>query len=801
MFKNYLKVAFRSLNKNRVYAVINVLGLALGLTITILVFLFVKNETSYEKHWDGYERIYRPGIKANMMGQVMDAPITCSPMAQAFRTEFTDVETATRLQPLRQEILMRYKEQKVYINNVVFADSSFFKVFNYDFVHGDPRTALNEDNALVLTEETARKLFGDKNAMGEIVNYDNRRDYIVKGIVKQPKGKAHFEFNMFVANNRVENIWINNSFFTYVKLKEGVAVETFKEEMKRNFMKKIEPQVEQFLKINLEEFYKQGNTFEYQLQTLKEVHLYSHKDWEIKQNGNIMYIYIFIGIALLVILIAGINFMNLSTARSGKRAKEVGVRKVTGASRRMLIVQFLTESVIQSILALFLAFILVELFLPGFNNILETDLNLTNDHLGQTIAFSLIVTVFYGLFAGSYPAFFLSGFQPVAVLKGDFTKTKGGALLRKALVITQFTASTILIIGMIIIFKQISFLHNKDIGFKGDQVIIVPLQTDQMTENFRNYKNIFLKNSNVLSISRASYFPGDTPNQSMYVLEGQEEQLPLWNLEVDYDFFKTMDIKLSDGRLFDREKEADSIPYFILNETAVNNLNIENAIGKRMGTYISQQGDMRYGNIIGVIKDFHVEGFNQEIRPMILSVSNNVWFASFKIASNEMSSTVDFIEKEWNKLEPSHPFRYTFLDQKFGALLRQQENFGTMFLFLTILAIIISAMGLYGLASYTAEQRTKEIGIRKVLGASVGQIMKMLTTDFMKLVFMANIFAWPITYIIAKDWLANFSYQIDMPLLPFIFATLLAMIIALLTVSTQAYQAANSDPVDALKYE
>ncbi len=801
MFKNYLKVAFRSLNKNRVYSIINVLGLALGLTVTILVFLFIKNETSYEKHWSGYDRIYRTGIKANMMGQVMDAPISPSPMAQALRTEFTDVETATRIRAGNQEIMMRHEQTKVYIQHLVQADSTFFKVFDYEFVHGNPATALVEDNAVVLTEESARKLFGDKNAMGEIVNYDNRRDLIVKGIVKKPSGLAHFEFDIFVSDNGIQNIWMSNNWYTYFKLKEGVEIADFKEEMTSNFMKKIEPNVEQFLKITVEEFFEQGNTFEYQLQALQDIHLYSHKDWEIKQNGNIMYIYVFVGIALLVILIAGINFMNLSTARSGKRAKEVGVRKVTGASRKMLIVQFLTESVIQSILALFLAFILVELFLPGFNNILETNLNLVNDHLGQTIAFSLLVTVFYGLFAGSYPAFFLSGFQPVAVLKGDLTKTKGGALLRKILVITQFTASTILIIGMIIIFKQISFLHNKDIGFKGDQVIIVPLQTDQMTENFRNYKDIFLKNSNVVSVSRASYFPGDTPNQNMYVLEGREESMPLWNLEVDYDFFETLDIKLVEGRLFDHEKEADSIFYFVLNETAVKNLNIENAVGKRMGTYINQQGDLGYGNIIGIVKDFHIEGFNQEIRPMILTVSNNVWFASFKIAQNDMSTTIDYIEKEWNKLEPTHPFRYTFLDQKFGALLRQQENFGNMFLFLTILAIIISAMGLYGLASYTAEQRTKEIGIRKVLGASVGQIMKMLTKDFMKLVFIANILAWPITYIIAKDWLTNFSYQIDMPLLPFVFATILAMIIALITVSTQAYQAANSDPVDALKYE
>ena len=801
MFKNYLKVAFRSLNKNRIYALINILGLGLGLTVIILVFMYVKSETSYEKHWTGYDRVYRPGIEFSMMGQQGNTATSPSPMANAFRTEFTDVETATRIQPIRQEILMRYEQTKVYIQHGAFADSTFFKVFDYEFVHGDPNTALKEENAIVLTEETARKLFGDKNAMGSVLNYDNRRDYIVKGIVKEPKGNSHFQFDMFMGRNSIDNFWLSNNFFTYVKLREGADFNSFNEEMVDNFMKKISPEVEGFLKINLEEFFKQGNNFEYQLMPLKDIHLHSHKDWEIEQNGNIIYIYVFIGIALLVILIAGINFMNLSTARSGKRAKEVGVRKVSGASRKMLIVQFLTESVIQSFIALFLAYILVELFIPGFNNIMDSKLYLFNEHLGQTILFSVIVTLIYGLFAGSYPAFFLSGFEPVAVLKGDFTKTKGGALLRKSLVVIQFTASIILIIGMIIIFKQISYLHNKDIGFNGNQVIVVPIQTDEMKDNFRSYKNIFLKNSNIHSITRASYFPGDAPNQDMYIKESSNENIPLWNLEVDYDFFKTLDVKLLEGRIFDIEKEADSIQYFILNETAVKNYNIENAVGSRIGTYIDREGNIGYGNVIGIVKDFHIEGFSESIKPMILTISNRVWYASFKISPENMNSTIAFIEEKWNTLEPTHPFRYSFLDQKFGALLKQQENFGTMFLFLTILAIIISAMGLYGLASYTAEQRTKEIGIRKVLGSSVRQIMNMLNKDFIKLVLIANIFAWPISYILAKDWLSNFSYQIDMPLLPFVSATLLAVIIALITVSTQSYIAANSDPVEALKYE
>ena len=799
MFKNYLKVAFRSLNKNRTYAIINILGLALGLAVTILVFMFIKDETSYEKHWNGYERVYRMGIKANLMGQVMDAPVSPDPMAHAYRTEFTDVETATRMSTVNQEIMVRYNQTRIYIQKVANADSTFFKVFDYEFKLGNPKTALTDENSMVLTEETAVKLFGDENPIGKVVRYDDRRDYIVKAVIKEPKGHSHFQFDMYISRNTTRNVWMSNGNYTYVRLKEGVDLETFKTEMRRNFMKKIEPDVQRYMKTTFAELEKAGNSFEYQVMPIQDIHLHSNKEWEIEQNSNVMYIYVFIGIALLVIIIAGINFMNLSTARSGKRAKEVGVRKVSGASKKMLVTQFLIESIIQSFIALFLAFILVELFLPGFNNILETELYLFNSHLSQTIIFSLIVTIFYGLFAGSYPAFFLSSFQPIAVLKGDFTKTKGGALLRKILVITQFTASTVLIIGMIIIFKQISFMHNKDIGFKGDQVIVVPIQTDKMANNFRSYKSIFTKNSNVLSVTRASYYPGDTPNQNMYMLEGSKEQLPLWNMEVDYDFFKTLDVTMASGRKFDREKESDSIPYFIVNETAVKNLNIKNPVGRRIAS--NNGGNNVYGNIIGVVKDFHIEGFNSEIRPMVLQVSNSVWFASFKLANKDMSATIDAIETEWNKLEPTHPFRYTFLDQKFGRLLRQQENFGTMFLFLTILAIIISAMGLFGLASYTAEQRTKEIGVRKVLGASVPTIMRMLTTDFMKLVLISNLFAWPITYILAKDWLANFSYQIDMPILPYLFATVLALIIALITVSSQAYLAANSDPVDALKYE
>lgn len=803
MLKNYLKIAFRSLNKNRTYAIINILGLALGLGVTILVFLFVKYETSYDKQWDGYDRTYRMGVDANMMGQAIVNPRSASPMAYTFRSEFEEVETATRMRNVTQEILVSNKNTKLYIQNALYADSSFFKVFNYEFIYGDPNDALKEDNGIVLTEETAGKLFGDKNPMGELVNYDERRDYIVRGVVKEQTHPSHFQFDMFMgANSNDDQQWGNMNHYVYVKIKEGTDYDSFVTGMKDNFMKKIGPQVEQILGITMEEFFSSGNSFDYTIQPLADIHLNSNTVEEIEQNGNIAYVYVFTGIAFLVIIIAGINFMNLSTARSGKRAKEVGVRKVIGASRKMLIGQFLTESIIQCFIALFLALILVELFLPGFNNIMETNLTFLNGQFQQTMVFAVIITVLYGLFAGSYPAFFLSAFKPIDVLKGDFTKTKGGALLRKSLVVVQFTASIILIISMIIIFSQISYMQNKDVGFRGEQVMVVPIQTEKMADNFRNYNDLFLRNSNILTVSRASYFPGDSPNNSVYVVEETNDQIPLWNLEVDYDFFETMNIQLvpGQGELFDRNKHGDSTSHIILNETAVKNYNLENPIGKRIGNHFGD-GEAHFSTVIGVVKDFHIQGFNQPVSPMIMSLRNKLWFASFKIAPNNVSETIDYIETEWSKLEPSHPFRYSFLNEKFGALLRQQQNFGTMFLFLTILAIMISAMGLYGLASYTAQQRTKEIGIRKVLGASVPGIMKMLTKDFIKLVLIANIFAWPLTYILAKDWLSNFSYQIDMPFMPYVFATVLALIIALITVSSQAYFAANSDPVDALKYE
>ena len=586
MLKNYIKVALRNLRKNRSYAFINILGLAMGLMVSILVFLYVINETSYEKHITDYQNIYRMGIKANMMGQSMDAPVSCSPMAQSLRTDFAEVETATRFKPVGQEIMLQHEETKIYIQKGARADSVFFQVFDYEFVHGDPKTALVEDNAMVMTEETAAKFFGDENPMGKIVNYDNRRDYIVRGVIKEHQGNSHFQIDFFIAENQIEPLWINNNYYTYAKLRDGVDPVAFNKVMSDKFLTYIAPNVEQFLKMTIEEFMNKGNAFEYDMQPISSIHLHSHRDWEIQQNGNVIYIYVFIAIAVLVLLIAGINFMNLSTARSAKRAKEVGIRKVSGASRGMLISQFLMESVIQSIIALFLAFIMVELFLPGFNNVMETNLALFNDHFWITLGFALTITIFYGLFSGSYPAFFLSAFQPVTVLKGDMSKTKGGTLFRKSLVVVQFTASISLIIGMVIIFQQISYMHTKNLGFSGDQVLMAPIQTDKLANNFDTYEKEFLKNPNVLSVSRANFYPGsNSPNQTMFELEGSQEQLPLWNMEVDHDIFETLDLTLLEGRKFDKELDNDSIPSFILNETALRTFNIQNPLEQRLTGY------------------------------------------------------------------------------------------------------------------------------------------------------------------------------------------------------------------------
>lgn len=799
MLKNYFKVAIRNLNKNRVFAFINILGLSIGLTVSLIVFMYVTHEFSYDKHNDDYQNIYRMGISANMMGQTMDAPLSPSPASQTLRTEFNDVLTATRIQKINQEIFIKHEDVGYYIPVGARVDSTFFKIFTHEFVYGDPLTALTEENAIVISNSMAKQFFGDENPMGKILNYDNRQDYIVRAVVKSPEGNAHFHFDFYLADNSIQHIWMNNNYQTYFKLKEGTDPDKFHAEMEANFLAKIEPDVERLLGVQSEEFYK-NNSFAYDIQPIADIHLHSNRDWELEENGNIMYIYVFMGIALLVLIIAGINFMNLSTARSAKRAKEVGIRKVSGATRKMLITQFLLESIIQSFIALFIAFVLLELFIPIFNNIMNIQIDLFNDHFGQTILFGIVLTIVYGLFAGSYPAFFLSSFKPISVLKGDLTKTKSGVVFRKSLVVIQFTASVVLIIGMIIIFKQISYMHEKDLGFRGDQIIVVPIQTDKMSQNFESYKNIFLSDANVINVARSSYLPGDDPNQSMFQLEDSEENLPLWNLNVDDDFVTTMGMEIIEGRDFNDEMQSDSGIYFLLNETAVRNFNIDNPVGKRLYTFTGP--DTRtLGTVIGVIKDFHIEGFNSAIKPMILMNSDYLWWVTFKISPANIRETIAGIERKWNELEPSHPFRYTLMDERFAKHFEQQESFAQIFLYLTLLAIFIAILGLYGLASFTTEQRTKEIGIRKVLGASVTQLINMLTKEFVKLVLLANIIAWPISLILAKNWLSRFSYQIDLPISPFILATVLALIIAILTVSFQAYRAAVSEPVNALKYE
>lgn len=801
MIKNYIKIALRTLVKNKVYTFINIFGLALGLFVSLLVFMFVKDELSYDKHFQNHENIYRVGFQVDMSGQKTDAPLSCSPMAEALRTEFTEIETATRTQPYRWDVLLAHEDTKMYIENGARVDSCFFKVFRYDFIFGDPKTALKENNAIVLTDETASIFFGDENPMGKIIKYDNTRDLIVRGVVKRPEGNGHFDYSFFIAENTGDQYWISNNYCTYFLAKSPFNPTEFRVKMQENFYQKLAPEVERFLKIPIEEFFSQNNTFEYDIQPIADIHLHSNREWEIRENGNIIYIYVFVGIALLVIVIAGINFMNLATARSSKRAKEVGIRKVTGATKGLLIKQFLIESIIQSFIALFLAFVLLELFLPAFNNVMETNLKLINNHIGQTIGFAVLITLVYGLFSGSYPAFFLSGFQPVKVLKGDMNKTKSGILLRKSLVVLQFASSIILIIGMLIIFRQINYMHKKDLGFNKEQVLIAPIQTRQLESSFDDYKNVFKQNSNVLSVARSSFFPGDTPSQNVYRVEGSEDNLSLWFMRIDYDLIETLGLTMLEGEGFDQSKHSDSISYYIINETAVKRYRLENPIGKRIGNVTDEFGGRSFGKIIGVVKDFHTEGFTQEIKPMILFLENNLWSVAFKINAENTQETVEFIEEKWSELEPSHPFRYEFLDDKFGAMFQKQLNFGKIFLYLTILAILIAAMGLYGLTAFTAEQKTKEIGIRKVLGASVPQLMMMLTSDFLKLVLVSALFAWPLTFLLAKEWLKRFSYQIEMPLLPYVLATLAAVVVAVLTTSYQAYQAANSDPVEAIKHE
>ena len=786
MLTHYLKSAIRNLLRQKRFSFINIFGLALGMSICLLVYVFVQYETGFEKSFSDYEDIHRLTALFTDDEEEEWMAITPYPLAPAIATDIPEVMAATRLESAWRETQFKYNNISRYFDSYAYVDSNFFQVFAYEFTAGSPNSVLREPNDIVLSEKMATQFFGKENPIGQIINFNKDRDLKVVGVFKKPASNSHIYFDMFIPwRNRPsgETQWDNMlNYYTYVKLNPRTDITNFEKKMNQTARTRFssafgvdDPLVVLFAS-----------------QPIKDIHLHSHLDGEISANSYQFYMLIYLLVGFAILFIAIINFTNISTARSANRAKEVGVRKVVGASRWESSVQFLIESILQSTIALLLAFLLAEIMLPYFNELLGLELAILKNNSILIIGFGILLSIIVGLIAGIYPALFLSGFSPIKVLTGDFSKSKESAPLRKGLVIAQFSICATLILFLGIVFQQLDYITSKSLGFNPEQIMVIPLQDRKL--QLSSAQSELSRIPGIQTISFANRLPGEEMGGNQYTI-GDRKAILDFN-RVDESFIEALDIKLTAGKFFTSVDIRDSINKFVVNESFVNYYNIkDNPIGQRIADHDAI--------IIGVVEDFHWKGFNESITPFVMHELSDPYLpkAIVKIHSENISETVKAVQKKWAKLEPGYPFRYSFLDADFGALFKGYQNFGKALGFITLLIVFTAALGLFGLAAYTAEQRNKEIGIRKVLGASISQIMILITKDFMRLVLIASIVALPVGYLIAKKWLTGFAYQTQINAFPFLATIITILVISMLTVSWQAFRAASINPVNAIKDE
>jgi putative ABC transport system permease protein len=800
MFRNYFKVALRNISRHKGYSLINVVGLAIGMTCCILILLWVQDELSYDRYHENSDRIYRVCLDANI-GTHLRAPVIMAPAAPAMISEFPEVANAARVvRPGR--VSVKYEDRLFQEEDVGYADNSVFDIFTFPFISGDPQTALTTPYSVVITEEMAQKYFGDQEPVGKILRLDDEADFTVTGVVKNVPTNSHFSFNMlrsfetlYRENPELMEAWVTARFYTYLLLAENCD----HKQLEQKFAAFVDRHMGDVLSAI-------GGTSTLFLQPLTKIHLYSDFERDLSAAGDITYVYLFSAIALFVLLIACFNFVNLATARSATRAREVGMRKTLGAGRGKLIGQFLGESVIYSFISVALACILLEMALPLFNSLAQRELSLNYFQSPWLIPGLAGLALVVGLLAGCYPAFFLSSFKPVRVLKGTWSTTASGSGFRRALVVAQFVISIALIIGTITIYNQIDFMKNKKLGFDKEHVLVIPGINQATRQSYLPIRDEFMNIPGVMAIGASSLVPGRGLTKSLFLPEGFSDEKPqtMDFLIVDPDYIPTMGMEIAKGRNFSADLATDSAESAIINQTAATRFGWDDPIGKtfRLPRLPGDEGDPVIVTVIGVVKDFHMTSLHQKVEPQIIFYDiSGVTNISVRIAPENITHSMDLLKKEWKKINPQLPFDYFFMDESFDSQYRAEQRLGTITLYFGLLAILIGCLGLFGMSSYTVEQRTKEIGVRKVLGATVAGIVLLLSKEFTRWVLVANIIAWPAAYLLADRWLENFAYRIGISWTTFVLAGFLALLIALITVSFQAIKAALANPVKTLRYE
>ncbi|MFO7873533.1 MAG: FtsX-like permease family protein [Bacteroidales bacterium] len=806
MTRHLIKFSIRALRRQGGYVALNVLGLAIGIACTLAIALFITHELSYDQYHEDKDRIYRVGLHGIFSGTEIRGAWTPAPMGEAMVNDMPEVESFLRMYDW-DETVIHVDDQYFIEQDFVEADSTFFDFFSIPLIAGDKETALTEPHSVVLSASAASRLFGDENPLDQMVRIGSGTTlYQITGVMEDVPETTHFRAGMvgsFTTNSRSEETyWTSNSFYTYIKLYPDADPEKVIEGFDDMILKYVGPEIRQMLGISPEEFISQGNMYNYFLQPLPAIHLDPSVDHGHKSSNDPRYLWIFGAVGLLILVIASINFMNLSTAQATKRAKEVGVKKVIGSSRKMLVWQFISETVILSLLALVVAVLILEWALPYFNNMLSLQLSLNYFSNWYSIPGMFLLALLVGLFAGSYPAFYLSAFDPNTVLKGKTAGSKQSTRLRKMLTVMQFVISIVLISGSLVMYKQLNFMLNKDLGFDRENMLVIR-HAHVLGDQVDTFKNELEGVSGVVSVSASTAIPGRPNNNNGYMFRGRDEESFLMQTTwADYDFLETYGIGLANGRFFDPSMHTNK-EACIINERAVNNYNLNDPLTTQV--IIPEGPDERIvKSVIGVTRDYHFESLRNDIAPAIIRFKDedrNWGYISIRFEPDNVNNVLKETERLWASFASDEPMLHFFLDEDLNRFYHEEEQNALLSVVFTVIAIIIASLGLYGLTAFSLQQRTREIGIRKTFGATVSDIWYLVCKDIMVLLGIATIIAWPLLYWVASNWLQNYPYRISLHVGDFLIGFIVAVLIALFTISYRVLRTASVNPSMSLRYE
>lgn len=808
MYKNYFTIAWRTFLKSKGYSFINIAGLAVGLAACLLIGLYVKHELSYDRFHEKAERIYRVNMELRFGDNHLEIAQANPLFGETAKNELQEVEQFTRLR-WYGSFLVKKGDENIREGNVAWADSTLFDVFTLPMISGNPKTALTEPNSIVITESVARKYFDRTDVVGETFTIDNTKSRKITGVIKDLPSNMHFQFTSFIPlvedEYALDGTWAGSqNWNTYLLLKDGVKVEEVESSLNDMLDRHLGPQLEAIIGKTINQFHSEGNYFKASLIALPDIHLHSSRIGELYGSGNIQYIYIFSAIAACILFIAIINFMNLATARSANRAREVGMRKVMGSMKSALVGQFVTESLLTCGVAMLFAVGITVAAFPLFNELTGKSLDPFVLLTPQVVAVLVILTVAVGVLSGSYPAFYLSAFQPVSVLKGTLTGGGKRSVFRNVLVVFQFSASVFLIVGTLIVFRQLQFIQQKDLGYNREQLLIIT-NTDKLKNRMESFKTNLLRVSGVENATATAFLPvsyyrnSDTffTSPSLHV----KDAINLQKWWIDEDYLATMGMELLEGRNFSKEIAADT-GAVIVNESAAKFLGNSDILEKKLYRIEDEETrQLTVYRVIGIVKDFNFSTLREPVKPLALLYHPDDGAMAVRIQGSDIPGTVAAIEDEWKAMGTGFPFEYSFMDVDFDQLYKGERQSGKLVTYFAVLSILISCLGLFGLATFMAEQRTKEIGIRKVMGASVPGITALLSKDFLKLVLIAVAIAIPVAWYFTDKWLQEFAYHVNLEWWIFAAASVMALVIALLTVSFQAIKAAVQNPVNSLRSE